>query len=282
MVISIRLKIKMMYDDFSPKEQIIANFILENSTTIAHCSISDLSNQLGIADSTFFQFTKKLGFNGFKEFKLAMLREENDLAAISVHENITAEDTELAMAQKVFASNLSTLTDTQKLLNQEKLKTAAQMINQSQRLYLFGIGGSEIVAADAYHKFLRSPIAVFHSSDFHIQLMEAALLNENDCVIVISHSGKSRETILIAKTAKEAHAKVIVVTSQATSPLAKLGDVVFISISEETEFRSEALASRIAQLSIMDCLYVILMFYNKKKAVTSITKIRRVISQIKE
>jgi len=64
--------------------------------------------------------------------------------------------------------------------------------------------------------------------------------------------------------------------------LAKLGDVVFISISEETEFRSEALASRISQLSIMDALYVILMFINRDAAQQSIKKIRRSISKIKE
>ncbi len=86
----------------------------------------------------------------------------------------------------------------------------------------------------------------------------------------------------MAQIAKEAGAKIIVLTSHAGSPLAKLGDVVFISISEETEFRSEALASRISQLSIMDALYVILMFINRDAAQQSIKKIRRSISKIKE
>ena len=64
--------------------------------------------------------------------------------------------------------------------------------------------------------------------------------------------------------------------------MAKLGDVVFISISEEIEFRSEALASRIAQLSIIDSLYVILMFHNRENAQNTITKVRTVIQSLKE
>ena len=48
--------------------------------------------------------------------------------------------------------------------------------------------------------------------------------------------------------------------------LAKIGDVVFISISEEIKFHSEALSSRISQLSILDSLYVILMFMNQEKS----------------
>ncbi len=211
-----------------------------------------------------------------------MLMQENDLPAISIHENIQKNDNELTMAQKVFDSNISTLTDTRKLLKEEDLKQAANMIGSSQRLFLFGVGGSEIVATDAYHKFLRTSISVFHSTDYHIQLMEVSLLTKDDCAIIISHTGRSEETIYIAESAKETGAKIIVVTSQANSPLAKLGDIVFISISEETEFRSEALASRIAQLSIIDSLYVILRFFNQKKSQDSISKVRRVISGIKE
>ncbi|MER2116892.1 MAG: MurR/RpiR family transcriptional regulator, partial [Enterococcus casseliflavus] len=281
MTVSIRLQIKTLYKDLSLKEQAIADYILENPSKVSHSSISDLSNELGIADSTFFQFTKKLGYNGFKDFKMAMLMQENDFSAISIHENIQKSDNELTMAQKVFDSNMTTLTDTKNLLKEEDLKLAAAMINQSKRLFFFGVGGSEIVATDAYHKFLRSPITVFHSSDYHIQLMEASLLTPDDCGIFISHTGKSRETIELAQVAKNNGAKIIVITSHAASPLAKLGDVVFISISEETEFRSEALASRIAQLSIMDSLYVILMFINRDKAQQSIAKIRRSISKIK-
>jgi len=282
LTVSIRLQIKTLYKDLSLKEQAIADYILENPSKVSHSSISDLSNKLGIADSTFFQFTKKLGYNGFKDFKMAMLMQENDFSAISIHENIQKSDNELTMAQKVFDSNMTTLTDTKNLLKEEDLKLAAAMINQSKRLFFFGVGGSEIVATDAYHKFLRSPITVFHSSDYHIQLMEASLLTPDDCGIFISHTGKSRETIELAQVAKNNGAKIIVITSHAASPLAKLGDVVFISISEETEFRSEALASRIAQLSIMDSLYVILMFINRDKAQQSIAKIRRSISKIKE
>ncbi|MGY5931504.1 MurR/RpiR family transcriptional regulator, partial [Enterococcus faecium] len=137
MSVSIRLQIKTMYNDFSPKEQAIADYILENPSKVSHSPISNLASELGIADSTFFQFTKKLGYNGFKDFKMAMLIQENDLSAISIHENIQKTDTELTMAQKVFESSISTLNDTKKLLQQKDLKKAATIINESKRVYFF-------------------------------------------------------------------------------------------------------------------------------------------------
>lgn len=58
MTVSIRLQIKTLYKDLSLKEQAIADYILENPSKVSHSSISDLSNELGIADSTFFNSQK--------------------------------------------------------------------------------------------------------------------------------------------------------------------------------------------------------------------------------
>ncbi|NOW03754.1 MurR/RpiR family transcriptional regulator [Clostridium beijerinckii] len=281
MEISVRLKIKSLYNGLSTKEQNIADYILENPISVAHNSISYLSDELNVADSTLFQFAKKLGYSGFKEFKMAILIEENNFSTTSIHEKIEIDDNELTMAQKVFDSNIKTLTNTKKILGLDDLKKAAEIISNSNLLYFFGVGGSGILAEDAYHKFLRSPAHVRHSTDYHIQLMEASLLTPQDCAICISHTGKSKETIRIAELVKEAGAKVIVITSHASSPLAKIGDVVFISISEEIEFHSEALSSRISQLSILDSLYVILMFMNKEKSKEALSKVRRTIWDVK-
>ncbi|WP_238882093.1 MurR/RpiR family transcriptional regulator [Clostridium sp. YIM B02551] len=281
MDVSVRLKIKSLYNGLSAKEQNIADYILENPISVAHNSISYLSDELDVAGSTLFQFAKKLGYSGFKELKMAILIEENNFSTTSIHENIEIDDNELAMAQKVFDSNIKTLTNTKKILRLDDLRKAAEIISNSNLLCFFGLGGSAILAEDAYHKFLRSPARVRHTTDYHMQLMEASLLTPQDCAICISHTGKSKETIKIAETVKKSGAKVIVITSHASSPLAKIGDIVFISISEEIEFHSEALSSRISQLSILDSLYVILMFMNKEKSKEALSKVRRTIWEVK-
>lgn len=280
---SIRLTIKSMYKDFTPKEQMIADYILKDSKKVGQSTITDIAGDLNIADSTFFRFTKKIGFLGFKEFKTALLTsDDNTTTASAIHQNIQPDDNELEIAQKIFNSNISTLVDTKNLLSLDNLRTAINYIDKSNRLFFFGVGGSEIVASDAYHKFLRSSISVVHSADYHIQLMETSLMTSDDCAILISHTGRSKETIQLAKSAKNHGAPIIVVTSQIQSPLAKLADVIFISISEETTFRSEALASRISQLSILDAIYTNLMFKNQEQSKKSISKIREVINVIKE
>lgn len=220
-------------------------------------------------------------------FKLALLTQGRSEAEVVIHENIYDSDSLLVKAQKVFDTNIATLLDmrkfldTRKFLDEESLAQALSYLKAAEAVYFFGVGGSEIVATDAYHKFLRAPIRVHHSTDYHIQLMEASLMKPNECAVLISHTDRSKETIEIAQAAKEVGAKLIVLTSSKQSPLALLGDTVFVSIAEETEFRSEALSSRIAQLSILDSLYVIFMFERQNASKQSIHKVRERIAKLK-
>lgn len=278
---SIRLRIKALYRDLSKKEKLIADFILENPKKVSRSTINEIANELNIADSTFFQFTRKLGYQGFRDFRNDLLTEEFD-AEISIHENISKNDDPLLMARKVFDSSIQALEDTKKLINEKDLKRAYDIIINSQMTSFFGVGGSSIVSSDAYHKFLRSPIRCQHADDYHIQLMQASLLTEKDCALLVSHTGLTNEAINIANVIKKNHAKLIVITSYPLSTLAKMADVVFISSSDETGYRSESLSSRISQLGIVDTLFVLIMFHDEKKTSEALHRIRNVIYTTKD
>lgn len=278
--ITIRLKIKSIYQNLSQTEKKMADFILENPKETSRSTINEISQQLDIADSTFFQFTRKLGFTGFKEFKIALLTEEFD-SSISIHEKITHKDDSLVMIHKVFDTTIQALQDTKKLVSQTDYTETAKIFTQSNVVGLFGIGGSNVIAADMYHKFLRSPVNCRYASDYHMQLMHASLLTENDCAFLISHTGITAETLELAEVAKKAGAKVIVMTSYSLSAITKLADITLLSTSEETAFRTEALSSRISQLAIIDALFVLVMFTNENQANIALKKIRTAIARRK-
>jgi DNA-binding MurR/RpiR family transcriptional regulator len=80
-------------------------------------------------------------------------------------------------------------------------------------------------------------------------------------------------------TAKKNGAKTIGITGFPKSPIGQNADVTLFTSSEETEYRSEALASRIGQLSLIDALYVNMMISNKDDAKKSLEKVRDAISE---
>ena len=58
------------YDRLSYSEKIFADYIVMSREEAVHSSIAMLSAKLGIAQSTIVETTKKLGFDGWKEFKI--------------------------------------------------------------------------------------------------------------------------------------------------------------------------------------------------------------------
>lgn len=270
-------KIRSYYARFSEKERKIANYILDSPEKIIHCTINEIAADLNVADATVFRFCKRIGFKGYQAMKIA-LASEIITPIKQIHEGITEDDSEKTISEKVFKSNIRTLENTLQIMDDGSIHKAVEILHHADRVEFYGTGGSSVIAMDAFHKFIRTGIKAFAFMDSHFQLMSASQLSKNDAAVIISHSGTNKDTIDILKTANESGAKTIGITSFPKSPISQNVDVALYTSSDETEFRSEALASRIAQLSLIDALYVNLMLINKDKAKSALGKIRNAIS----
>ncbi|RNF39876.1 MurR/RpiR family transcriptional regulator [Planococcus salinus] len=266
------------YRHFSDKEKKIADFILEDPRNIIHLTINQIADELGLAESTVFRFCQRIGFKGFQAFKISLAAEV--VAPLKdIHEKIEQGDSVQSVTEKVFRSNIKTLEDTLQIVDGEALEKAVAVILKARKVEFFGNGGSAIVAMDGYHKFIRLGVHVTMALDSHMQLMAASQMTPDDVAIVVSHSGSTTDVLDVLRILKEKNATVICVTNFAKSPLSKDADIALYTISEETDFRSEALASRIAQLSLIDALYTNLMIARGDEGKKALHDMREAISQ---
>jgi RpiR family transcriptional regulator, carbohydrate utilization regulator len=270
-------KIRSYYARLSEKEKKIADYILEHPEKIIHSTINELAEDLGVADATVFRFCKRIGFKGYQAMKIALASEVIEPIQ-QIHEEISENDSVKTVTEKVFKSNVRTLENTLEILNGHSIQKAVDLLLQAKRVEFYGTGGSAVIAMDAFHKFVRTGIKAFSFVDSHFQLMSSSQLSENDVAVIISHSGTNKDTINIMKTAKNNGAKTIGITGYPKSPIGQNSDVALFTSSEETEYRSEALSSRIGQLSLIDALYVNVMILNKSVANHSLERIRNAIS----
>lgn len=277
---AVLLKIKSLMPSLSAKEKRVADFILNDPKTVSRMTIVEISSSLGIADSTVFKFTKKLGYRGYRDFRNNLLAEEFD-PQISIHENVTPDDEPLDVAKKVFNSSAKSLTDTLAMLSGDDLETALELLMDAGSISFYGCGESAVIALDAYQKFLRSPKICHCVMDSHMQVMQASLVRPDDAAVVISHTGVTHEMYTVARLAKQRGARVIAITSYPSQKISRYADITLVSTSEETGYRSESLACRYAQLAIIDSLYTAMMFRLPGSS-DSLSKIRNAISMIKE
>lgn len=253
---SIFARIKISYDAFGSSSQRLADYILSKGANCARLNIKGLAKAAGVSTATVSRFSTQLGFHSFSQFKWALSNDQGSILKQKERE-VNPDDSPKVVADKLLSSNLETLNETFSLMTNEQLKIAADLMNNSHLLAFFGLGSSNIVALDCFHKFLRTPLHVFHSEDYHIQIMSASKMTKNDVAILISHTGNDSDILYIANILKQRHVPMITITSFVKSPLENYGTVRFNSISADHRYRTEALLSVTSQIAITDTLYML-------------------------
>ena len=136
-----------------------------------------------------------------------------------------------------------------------------------ERIALFGMGASLLVAHDLQLKLMRLDIDCQMSHDLHSQLLSASNLRAGDLAIVVSYSGMTEDVLRCARVARQSGATIVSITRGSfASPLVDLSDVVLGVAATELVVRSGAMSSRIAQLNVVDVLFTTYLSRNYEKS----------------
>jgi len=273
---STSLRIQSVYSILGAAEKRIANLLKENSQEIIHLTITELAEKSDVSEATVVRFARKLGFKGYQDLKIAFAQEMISPLQ-SIHEEITESDKIPEVLSKIFQSVIQTLSHTRDVLDVTEVEKAAEAILRARKIVVFGLGNSAPVAMDAQHKFLRTGVECAAYCDNHMQVIVASHLTPEDVAIGISHSGSSKDIAEALQIAKECGATTICITNYGKSPVLKYSDIHLYTASQETRYRILALASRIAQLSIIDTLYVYVALRKKEKGYDAIKRIERAL-----
>lgn len=268
--------IRTKYSSLSTKEKKIADFILAHPRESVNPSIEELAERIGISESTMVRFAKKLGYSGYQRFRIALARETIP-AELQLFETEVQQGDDVV--DVVFRHACATLEETHAKLNRAVIKEAAQLMTGCRSLLLMGLGGSNIVALDAYHKMIRTGLMCQYSGDYHMQLMLASQVGEGDVALLISHTGNGHDTLALAEELKANGCTLIIMTSNPRSPLAKTGDLVITVNAGRSSVVAESFSARIISLVLVDVLYVEILELMGNRGVENLNKMRSVIAK---
>ena len=247
-------RIRMMLPDMSPMEARVTELLLARDFDDT-LPLKQVADDTQVSEAMVVKTAKKLGFDGFRELRAALV-EYKRLPSVDLHEEVTPEDTAEMILKKVFRTSIQALEETLAILDIEAFKRAADLIHVSRQRDFYGLGGSAQIARDAAHKFLRIGIRASVFDDTHMMAMSANLLGPGDLAIAFSHSGRSSGLVDAVQFAKANGASIIAVSNYDTGPIADLSDVVLCSTARGSPLTGENAAARIAQLNLMDAVFI--------------------------
>lgn len=248
------------FASLTKSEKKIANYIYANMSSIEYLSITTLAEQCGVADATIFRFCKSLGFGGYNEFKLSIVKsllkiDSASATEVSLVGQVSSTDSFVDMCQKLYNSQVSALSQTLELLDEEAFVSAAQLLSSAHHVYCMGQGSSLVMAMEAWSRFLSVSPNFFCIQDAHLQATAVSLLGKDDVVLFFSYSGATRDMVDILRPAGEHGTKVVLVTHFEKSPAAALSDVILLCGSNEGPLQVGSISAKVAQLLVIDVLF---------------------------
>ena len=255
------MTIRSLLPNLAPVERRVAQAVLDDPQGVAWRSISELARACGTSATSVVRFCRAIGLRGYPELRLALagaVARDGAAAIAAAMNDIGPDDDAATIIKKIAYADARAVTETANQLDVATLVRVTEAVAQAGRIDIYGVGASGYVALDLQMKLQRIGRPAFAWPDPHMAISSASLRGGGDVAIGLSHTGTTVDTIDALREARSHGATTAAVTNFPWSPITEAADFVLVTAARETAFRSGAMTSRIAQLTVVDCLFVTL------------------------
>jgi DNA-binding MurR/RpiR family transcriptional regulator len=258
--VSVLIRVRGVLPNLRPAEQRVAQAVLADPAGISESSITAVARKCQTSETTVLRFCRALGLAGYPELRIALARaaqfeEADHRAGAPLTSDIAATDTLADVVAKITYAAARAVTDTAAALDVKVLQAVIDALTMAQRVDIYGVGGGALVGEHLHQKLHRIGLVSFVWSEGHLAVASAGLLSPGDVAIGISHTGTTIDTIDALRVAQRRGATTISVTNYEMSPIAAVSELLLTTAARETTFSAGAMSSRIAQFTLVDCLF---------------------------
>ena len=239
-------------------QRMIAAYILDNSADACFMTSTEIAETLGVSESSVIRFSRSLGYSGFMAFQKSLRKNYQDKvlsisSAITVPSQRIAQQTKLSNDTdyidrhfKITAKNLESVFISN---TTSQFEEAADIIITSRRKYISATRGNTCLS-NYFLLYLKQmvPHVVMTNTAALSPIDHMCNITKEDCLIIFSFPRYSSVDEVTAQMARDAEAKIIVVTDKPSSLLAPYATVLFtVSVDSNSFFNSLVGAQFIAE-----------------------------------
>ena len=251
----IELKLREVKKDLSTKELKVSEYIIANTQALKNMSIQTLAKLNHVSTSTILRLCNKLGYKGFSDFKVDLIGSiPQKLSTEILQDDINLNDSLEDVNSKVQAMEKSSIDETHSIVNVNALNSAIELIIQSNKIVIFGVGSSGLVGKELEYQLIKIKKDVNCHFDPHMSRNLISTLDNNDLVIIISHSGETPDCVELLKLAEQSFVPSIAITIMGQSQISSLASIVLHTTSMEHASRLIPIRSKISQISVVNML----------------------------
>lgn len=220
-------------------EMLVYDYVMKNKNMVIYMTIRELADAVHVSTSTVIRFCKKLGCDGYTEFRIKYKM------YLQEHEDLNAKE-DIEELKHYFKSVDTPVQD-------QSIEEAAEMIRRAKRVIFVGVGTSGILGKYGARFF--SNVGKFTQSidDPYYPIQED--MPEETIIIALSVSGETNEILRIVHEMKQRNCKILSITNKNSSTLAKISDKnLSYFISEQKVGKGLNITTQVPVLFLLETL----------------------------
>jgi DNA-binding MurR/RpiR family transcriptional regulator len=238
-----------------PSDAKMMRVVLDDPGFVQSATTEEMACRAGVSPATVVRAARAAGFSGIGELKLALARASGADDSPARSSKLDGDATVDEICETVLGSHADCVRSARATLGTSALSRAVSLLSAASEILVVGVGTSAAPAADAAYRWTTIGCRAQAPRDTRTATLKARLLDPNDVLVAISHTGNTAETLRAVDAATAAGAKVVAITSFVTSPLASRAHVVLVAGGPDLGMHMAAASSRLAHLAVIDVLH---------------------------
>jgi len=229
------------FEDYSPKQRVLAKYILDSYLDLAYATVSQLAQNAGVSETTVVRFVYSLGFGSFGDFmgelRGEIERDKQTRAAALNHRTLDRHTFEQRSIESpgdimraIFSMEMSVMEETLVKNSEALFDKAVEKLYGASSILIVGCEANKCHAQAAYFALdaLKQRVRIIEEFSLYVR-DQCESLPKNAVCVVISTPRYPRVTQSILMSLKESAGKpfIIGITDSVTSPITGFSDLVF-------------------------------------------------------
>lgn len=260
MLFTTKARIISYKSNFTKSENDIAEYILDHFNEIAGETISSLAEKIPASEASLVRFCKKIGFNGFNKFKIAIAQEcyaENNSEIMRI-------DASNSILKNIAVGYHSLLNNMYSVIDELEIIKLAQLIHISNYVNIFCSTDMKIVGMELESRLDSIGIRCKLLLDNKAMMNAANQVQHGDlCIFIVRNISVNRYKN-VALTLKKNGAKIAIMTQYFSKINHQIGDAVIVIIDKIIVKHSISLSNNLMMFLSIDVLLTTLLSMDRK------------------
>lgn len=248
--------------ELTKSERRIAAFINQNKSLVSYSNINKLASLVDVGEATIVRFCRKLGFDGYVDFKAHLHEELLEIESEDSHttDALSPNSSFIDVATKLHQLNTESFSETLALLNEGTIHRLVELLKAARNIYFYGLGFSGLIAMEGKYKLMRIGMRVDACTDEHMLLVNSSLVTHDDLIIAISNSGESAILLEAVAKAHENGARIVTITKYPNATINQFSTEVLLNCGLDHGLEIGSSTIKTSQIFLIDVLYNAYLF----------------------